>query len=121
MEQPDKQTISVEVAYAKPDMQVIIPIHVPQGTTLEQAIELSGVLQQFPEIDLSVNKVGIFGKISKKDHVLRQRDRVEIYRPLIADPKQVRKERAAQGKAMKKGAGADKLGQIESAASEAKD
>jgi len=95
----------VEVAYAKPDEQVIIPLDVESGTTLEDAIERSGILTQFPEIDLNTNKVGIFGKISKKDQVLREHDRVEIYRPLIADPKEVRKQRAKEGKAMKKGAG----------------
>lgn len=101
--QPDQ--ILVEVAYAKPDVQVIIPLFVAKGTTLEQAIQLSGVLKDFPEINLNKNKVGIFSKIAKKDTVLREKDRVEIYRPLIADPKEVRKQRAAQGKAMKKGGG----------------
>ncbi|WP_455221951.1 RnfH family protein [Kaarinaea lacus] len=101
--QPDQ--ILVEVAYAKPEVQVIIPLFVDKGTTLEQAIQLSGVLEDFPEIDLNKNKMGIFSKIAKKDTVLREKDRVEIYRPLIADPKEVRKQRAAQGKAMKKGGG----------------
>jgi putative ubiquitin-RnfH superfamily antitoxin RatB of RatAB toxin-antitoxin module len=95
--------IRVEVAYAKPELQVIIPLDVAEGITLEEAIEQSGILRQFPEIDLNQNKVGIFGKISKKDQVLREHDRVEIYRPLIADPKEVRKQRAKEGKAMKKG------------------
>lgn len=99
------ETIQVEVAFARPDTQMIIPLQVPVGTTLEQAIELSGIREHFPEIDLAKNKVGIFGKLSKLDAVLRDHDRVEIYRKLIADPKQVRKERAAQGKKMKKGGG----------------
>ena len=98
--------ITVEVAYAKPDSQVIIRLQVEEGTTLEQAIERSGILEQFSEIDLSKNKVGIFSKLSKKDQVLRDKDRVEIYRPLIADPKEVRKKRAAAGKTTKKGAAA---------------
>ena len=97
------KVIRVEVAYAKPEVQVIIPWDVAEGITLEEAIEQSGILRQFPEIDLNRNKVGIFGKISKKDQVLREHDRVEIYRPLIADPKEVRKQRAKEGKAMKKG------------------
>lgn len=97
------ETLHVEVAYARPDKQMIIPLEVPVGTTLEQAIELSGIREHFPEIDLSMNKVGIFGKLNKRDTVLREQDRVEIYRKLIADPKKVRKERAAQGKVMKKG------------------
>lgn len=100
-----KNQILVEVAYAKPDVQVIIPLYVDIGTTLEQAIQLSGILDNFPEIDLSKNKVGIFSKLAKKDVELREKDRVEIYRPLIADPKEVRKQRAAEGKAMKKGGG----------------
>ncbi len=99
------KSIHVEVAYALPDRQVIIPLEVAPGTTLEQAVALSGITEQFPEIDLGVNKVGIFSKLSKRDTVLREHDRVEIYRPLIADPKKVRKERAAQGKKMKKGGG----------------
>jgi putative ubiquitin-RnfH superfamily antitoxin RatB of RatAB toxin-antitoxin module len=97
--------ILIEVAYARPDVQVIIPLYVKNGTTLEQAIKQSGVLEDFPEIDLEKNKLGIFSKISAKDTVLREKDRVEIYRPLIADPKQVRKQRAKEGKAMKKGGG----------------
>lgn len=97
--------IRVEVAYALPDRQVIIPLDVEPGTTLEQAVALSGIVEQFPQIDLDVDKVGIFSKLSKRHAVLREHDRVEIYRKLIADPKKVRKERAAQGKKMKKGGG----------------
>jgi hypothetical protein len=95
--------MTVEVAYARPDIQVIIPLEVAPGTTVEQAIQQSGVLTRFPEIDLAVNKVGIFGKLGKLDQILREKDRVEIYRKLIADPKEIRKQRAAEGKAMKKG------------------
>ena len=98
--------IHVEIAYARPDVQVIIPIDVELGTTLEEAVKLSGILKRFPEIDLSRNKVGVFGKLQKPLAELREGDRVEIYRPLIADPKEVRKQRAAQGKKMKKGGGA---------------
>jgi putative ubiquitin-RnfH superfamily antitoxin RatB of RatAB toxin-antitoxin module len=99
------EKIHVEVAYARPDSQLIVPVEVAPGTTLEEAIRQSGILGHFPEIDLATNKVGIFGKLSKLDQPLRERDRVEIYRHLIADPKQVRKQRAAQGKKMKKGGG----------------
>ena len=70
--------IPVEVAYAEPDAQVIIPLMVEQGTTIEQAIQQSGVLEMFPAIDLTVNKVGIFSKLSKLDTILREKDRVEI-------------------------------------------
>ena len=89
-------TIKVEVAYAKPDTQVILQLDVAEGTTLEQAIKSSGILEKFPEIDPDNSKVGIFGKIAKPDTVLRNLDRVEIYRPLIADPKESRRKRAAK-------------------------
>jgi len=97
----------VEVAYAEPETQVIIPLTVDEGTTLEQAICQSGVLNTFSTIDLAVNKVGVFGKLGKLNQVLRERDRVEIYRKLIADPKAVRKQRAAEGKKMRKGGSTD--------------
>jgi putative ubiquitin-RnfH superfamily antitoxin RatB of RatAB toxin-antitoxin module len=103
MENPKQ--IPVEVAYALPEHQQIIALNVEEGCTVREAVERSGVLEQFPEIDLASNKMGIFGKLSKPDTVLRARDRVEIYRPLIADPKEVRKQRAAEGKRMKKGGG----------------
>ncbi|MEN8107059.1 MAG: RnfH family protein [Pseudomonadota bacterium] len=99
------ETISVEVAYATPARQVLLVVEVQADATLEQAIQASGVLQQFPEIDLASNKVGVFGKLGKLADGLHAGDRVEIYRPLIADPKEVRKQRAAQGKVTKKGAG----------------
>jgi putative ubiquitin-RnfH superfamily antitoxin RatB of RatAB toxin-antitoxin module len=95
----------VEVAYALPDQQLIIPVQMPPETNAEAAIQASGILAKFPEIDLNVNQIGIFGKLSKLDTPLHNLDRVEIYRPLIADPKEVRKQRAADGKAMKKGGG----------------
>lgn len=97
--------ISIEVAYGHAEEQKLISYEVEEGTTVEQAIEQSGILHAFPEIDLTINKVGIFGKIAPKKQVLREKDRVEIYRPLIADPKEVRKKRAAEGKRMKKGGG----------------
>lgn len=90
----DASKILVEVAYAKEHEQVIIPLNVDAGTTLEQAVQLSGILEQFPEIDLTQNKTGIFGKIAKADTELREKDRVEIYRSLIADPKESRRKRA---------------------------
>jgi len=97
--------ILVEVAYALPEQQLILELMVPEGTTAEQAVQQSGITRKFPEIDLTQNKLGIFGKLVKGDTVLRERDRVEIYRPLIADPKEVRRQRAAEGKVMKKGGG----------------
>ena len=103
MENAEK--INVEVAYALPDEQVIIPLAVNGDATLRDAIRQSGILQSYPDINLDVNKVGIFGKLSKLDTPLKPGDRVEIYRTLIADPKEVRRKRAAEGKAMKKGQG----------------
>ncbi|TFW71726.1 RnfH family protein [Methylotenera oryzisoli] len=97
--------ITVEVAYALPDEQLIIPIKVVDGATAEDAIKASGIIGKFSDIDLNINKIGIFGKLTKLDTKLRHLDRVEIYRPLIADPKEVRKQRAADGKVMKKGGG----------------
>lgn len=105
IERGSNTTISIEVAYALPNNQAIIPLQVEEGTTIEQAIRLSGILETFPDIDLSVNKVGVFSKLGKLNQVLREKDRVEIYRKLIADPKEIRKQRAAQGKKMKKGGG----------------
>jgi putative ubiquitin-RnfH superfamily antitoxin RatB of RatAB toxin-antitoxin module len=99
------EMINVEVCYALPEKAQLVSVKLPSGATLQQALEASGLLQKHPEIDLKKNKFGIFAKLSKVDSVLRDKDRVEIYRPLIADPKEVRKQRAAEGKVMKKGAG----------------
>ena len=95
--------ILIEVAYALPKNQLIIPIKMKAGTTAEEAIKASGIMKKFPEIDLAKNQIGIFGKLTQLDHVMRERDRIEIYRPLIADPKEIRRQRAADGKVMKKG------------------
>ncbi len=103
----DVKIMKIEVAYARPDVQVIIPVEIPEGATLEQAITLSRIQERFPEIDISTCKVGIFGKLSKRSAVLKSGDRVEIYRPLIADPKLVRKQRAAESKRSKKAQGDD--------------
>ena len=99
------EMLNIDVCYALPQKQVLVSVKLPVGATLLQALEASGLLEKFPEIDLKKNKFGIYAKLSKPDAVLRDRDRVEIYRPLIADPKEVRKQRAAEGKVMKKGAG----------------
>lgn len=105
MSSENADLIEVEVAYARPDTQQILPVKLERGATVEDAIKMSGILHHFPEIDLAVNKVGVFGKLCKLNAALRPGDRVEIYRKLIADPKEVRKQRAAEGKAMKKGGG----------------
>ena len=102
----ERKKIRVEVAYALPERQMVIPLEVDEGTTVKQAILRSGILGKFPGLELTPEtKVGIFSKIVPMDTVLRDGDRVEIYRPLIADPKEVRKRRAAQGKKMRKGGG----------------
>lgn len=98
--------IEVEVAYATPGKQLILPVSVAEGATVMDAIKHSGINELFPEIvDMDDLKLGVFGKICKADRVLQAGDRVEIYRQLIADPKEVRKQRAAAGKRMKKGGG----------------
>jgi len=97
--------IEVEVAYAREDEQAILSVAAHMGLTAREAIERSGILERFSEIDLARNKIGVFGKLAKLDQVLEPGDRVEIYRPLIADPKEARKKRAAEGKVMRKGAG----------------
>jgi len=86
----------VEVAYARPDKQEIIPVQVPDGTTAVEAVRLSGITEIFPEIDADSIDMGIFGKVIKKpaEHELRDGDRVELYRPLQIDPKQARLNRA---------------------------
>mgnify|MGYP001163447055 CR=1 FL=1 len=102
---PMPEMLTIEVVYALPTKQQLVSVRLAVGSTVRQAIEASGLLQKHPEIDLAKNKVGIFAKLSKLDATLRDHDRVEIYRPLLADPKEVRKQRAAEGKVMKKGAG----------------
>lgn len=93
------QTIRVEVAYALPDKQAILALDVAEGTTALEAARQSGIAGEFEGVDLENSKIGIFGHPVSPDQVLREGDRVEIYRPLIADPKEVRKERAARVKA----------------------
>lgn len=104
--------MKIEVVYALPHKTELVKLELPDGSTVLQALEASGLLQKHPEIDVKKNKFGIYAKLAKADAVLRDRDRIEIYRPLIADPKEVRKQRAAEGKVMKKGAG-DEAGAAE--------
>ncbi|WP_170005768.1 RnfH family protein [Marinobacter guineae] len=88
--------IQVEVAYARPDKQEIIPVQVPEGTTALEAAKLSGIADIFPEIDVDATDMGVFGKVIKDPaaHELREGDRVELYRQLRIDPKQARLNRA---------------------------
>ncbi len=85
--------INVSVAYADPDQQVWLRLKVPEGSTVRDAIQRSALLDRFPQIDLSGQKVGIFGRFVKLDNRLEEGDRVEIYRPIIADPKTVRRRK----------------------------
>jgi putative ubiquitin-RnfH superfamily antitoxin RatB of RatAB toxin-antitoxin module len=91
-----EKLITIEVAYAKPEQQVIISLEMPEDTTVEQTIKASGILEQFPEIDTSDLKVGIFGNVCKLERLIREGDRIEVYRPLIHDPKDARRERASR-------------------------
>ena len=92
---PDAATIEVIVAWAVPGQALLRPVQVAPGTTVEQALLASGVLRDVPEIDLATHPVGIYGKEKPLDTVLRPLDRIEIYRPLVADPKESRRRRAA--------------------------
>ena len=98
------ESIAAEVAYAKPEEQVILSLEVDAASTVEEIIRRSGILERFPEIDLASAKVGVFGKLTQLNATINPGDRIEIYRPLIADPKEARKKRAAEGKVMRKGA-----------------
>lgn len=99
------EQMHVEVVYARNNRQKAVHLTLSAGATVRQAVERSGLLEEFPEIDLEKNKLGVWNKLAKPDQTLRNMDRIEIYRPLIADPKEVRKQRAAEGKVMKKGGG----------------
>ena len=92
-----EEKIEVEVAYARPDRQQILKVEGEPGLTAQQAVERSGILERFPEIDPGELKLGVFGKAVKGDQELNDGDRVEIYRPLIADPKTARKKKAKKG------------------------
>lgn len=100
-----EQGITVEVAYALPEKQKIIRLTVPAGTTVLEAAHLSGITEHFPGLDIDASNLGVFGKSVPKpaERELAEGERVEIYRPLIADPKEIRKRRAAQAKAAQSG------------------
>jgi len=98
-------TMRIEVAYATPEKQKIIECEVEQGTSTADVIKQSKIIQYFPEIDLENCDLGVFGKVIASNYELIDGDRIEIYRPLLADPKEVRRQRAKQGLKMKKGGG----------------
>lgn len=89
--------VNVEVAYAKSEQQVIVTLIMPENATVEAALEASGLLERFPEIAGSELKVGIFGVVCRLDQPVREGDRVEIYRQLLHDPKEARRQRALKG------------------------
>ena len=99
------EQVTVELIYPLPHEQILFAFVVDEGATIREGILASGVLDKYPELDIEAMKVGIFGKLAPMTTKLRAKDRIEIYRPLIADPKEVRKQRAAAGKRMKKGGG----------------
>jgi uncharacterized protein len=88
--------MNIGVAYAHQEEQVWLRLEVPEGSTVTEAIERSGLLQRFPEINLSRQKVGIFGKLAKPDALVKDGDRIEIYRPIIADPATVKRRTIAE-------------------------
>ncbi len=90
--------LQIEVVFGTPLSQKILVVMMDEGSTIEQTIQASGILSVFPEIDLSVNKVGIWNRTAKLSDTVVDLDRIEIYRPLIADPKEVRKRRAEKAK-----------------------
>ncbi|MGR8936034.1 MAG: RnfH family protein [Gammaproteobacteria bacterium] len=88
--------LSVEVVYATPERQELIALRIAEGATAAQAIEQSGIVQRFPEVETAPAAIGVFGKLCTPDRLLEDGDRVEIYRPLRADPKELRRQRAAK-------------------------
>ena len=96
MTRDDTESFTVEVAYALPEEQAVIPLRVEPGTTVREAIHRSRILDRYPEIDLDSQQVGVFSKPVGLDTPLRPRDRVEIYRPLKVDPKEMRRRRARE-------------------------
>jgi len=90
----DKAVISVEIVVAYLDEQVIFNVSAHHGATIADVINDSGVLERFPDIDLKQNKVGIFGKAQPLSYQLENKERIEIYRPITCDPKEVRRQRA---------------------------
>lgn len=98
----DPGFIHVQLCYAEPDLQILRDLTVASGATLQEAIIQSGVLREVGAIDLAACQVGIYGKLKPPDTILREHDRIEIYRPLIADPMETRRRRAAHNAKVRK-------------------
>ncbi|MCG3203330.1 MAG: Protein RnfH [Gammaproteobacteria bacterium] len=88
------ERVAVQVVYATPAEQVRIPLQVGSGSSVREAIEISGLLDRFPDIDLAADRVGIYGRLCALEDVVREGDRIEVYRPLRVDPKEARRLRA---------------------------
>lgn len=99
------ETTLIEIAYATPERQKIVECEIVRGCSVRDAVKMSAIKQFFPEVDLDNCDLGVFGKAVPASYELLDGDRIEIYRPLIADPKEVRRQRAAQGLKTKKGGG----------------
>ena len=95
----ESEMIHVEVVYALPSEQRVVSLVVNKSATVEEIIRQSGILEIYPEVDLAKNKVGVYSRNVRLDATVRDRDRIEIYRPLLADPKEIRRKRAEQAKA----------------------
>lgn len=95
--------IAIEVAGALPDRQVVVPLQVPAGTTVAEAVNQSGIAERLPGLEIDPDRLGVFGKPRGPDEVVREGDRVEVYRPLTADPKEIRRQLAELARAKKKG------------------
>ncbi len=102
MPQSSNDKLDIEVVYATPHREIIIALQLRRGSTANDAIARSGILQRAPDIDLTKNKIGVYGKIVAMDYQLNQYDRVEIYRPLSIDPKEIRRLRAGKNQAKSK-------------------
>jgi len=94
-----RDPVNVEIVYALAERQLVLAVKVEPGATVRQAIEASGILREFPEIDLRRHRVGVFGRLRGLDEVAQPGDRIEIYRPLPADPKEMRRRRASSSSA----------------------
>ncbi|HET6628587.1 MAG TPA: RnfH family protein [Woeseiaceae bacterium] len=98
----EQSALHVEVVFALPEQQEVLGLEIAEGATVAQAIEQSGIAARFPDHDLSRCAVGVWGQVVERDRRLRDGDRVELYRPLLMDPQEARRELAAKGKSMGK-------------------
>lgn len=102
MTNPGRRTLHVEIVFALPGQQELVGLEIAEGATVAQAIDKSGIASRFPDHDLSRCAVGVWGDVVERGRRLRDGDRVEIYRPLLMDPQEARRELAAKGKSMGK-------------------